>query len=330
MADQTDPAPAISVVVPTFERPERVSRLVRALLSTQQPSGGFEVVVVDDGSRDDTAAVLARLREHDGRVRTERNPTNRGAGAARNRGWRAARAPLIAFIDDDCVPRPGWLTGLLAGFEAGADMVQGRVEPDPGPYAQRGPFFETARVEGIKRWFETCNIGYRRELLASLDGFDEAFTGASLGEDMDLGWRALDAGAVLVFRADAVVVHDVRDDVVGWLRARWRRRTMPYLAKKHPRIREGQPLGVFGAPEHLRACLAAVGVGVALAGGRRPAPLLTAAGLTGQYAHFRLRRRPLGGRRRDWLWALPIVWAGELAETAIMAWASWRERFVLL
>src|SRR5205085_6868290 len=91
---------------------------------------------------------------------------------ARNAGWRAARAPIVAFTDDDCVPQPGWLAALASGM-TDADVVQGRTVLDEAQ--RRGPFSPHVEVGGPSWIFQTCNIAYRRSILEAIGGFDERF-----------------------------------------------------------------------------------------------------------------------------------------------------------
>ncbi|MEA2352273.1 MAG: mycofactocin glycosyltransferase, partial [Thermoleophilaceae bacterium] len=91
-------------MVPTRDRAERLPVLLEALAAQTLARDRYEVVAVDDGSADDTPRVLAAA-DVDRVVRHERS---RGPAAARNSGWRAASAPLVAFTDDDCRPEPGW------------------------------------------------------------------------------------------------------------------------------------------------------------------------------------------------------------------------------
>src|SRR5438093_9901845 len=104
--------PIVSVVVPTRQRAPLLSRLVAAL-EVQADVGAFEVIVVDDASADGTGTALERLASAASiPVRAVRLAARRGPAGARNVGWRLARAPLVAFTDDDCVPQPGWLAAL--------------------------------------------------------------------------------------------------------------------------------------------------------------------------------------------------------------------------
>ena len=116
-----------AVVVATYARPQHLDRLLTAL-EAQEGAPPFEVVVVDDASPGDVADVVARHADGVAAVpiRYLRQPENRGPATARNRGWRATDAVIVAFTDDDCVPAPGWLAALAREVDAGADLVQGR------------------------------------------------------------------------------------------------------------------------------------------------------------------------------------------------------------
>src|SRR4051812_46232380 len=125
--------PEISVVVPSHERPVRLRWLLNALEEQTLARERFEVVVAHDSRGVETDAIL---REHSlaraGVLRGLRFDPGPGPAAKRNAAWRAARAPLIAFTDDDCRPPREWLERLLAASSAApADVVQGRTEPDP-------------------------------------------------------------------------------------------------------------------------------------------------------------------------------------------------------
>jgi glycosyltransferase involved in cell wall biosynthesis len=228
--------PVISVVIPTYNRAAVLERLLRALARCEMPSGGAEFIVVDDGSPDDTQAVLARS-ALPGLVAVRQD--NAGAAAARNRGWRLAHADVVAFTDDDCVPEPGWLVEIAAAFrDADVDAVGARIEPlVPGVVAE---FVQAERLVGHGgtpddvKYLVTANAAYRRSVLEALDGFDDQFPGAA-GEDTDLTMRARDLGFRLVLLDRATVAHDHRTSVRGLLRTYYRHgRAWKLLAEKHP------------------------------------------------------------------------------------------------
>lgn len=170
----------------------------------------FEVVIVDNGSRDDTWEVIRRLVTGSGlRVLGLRLSVNQGPAGARNAAVAASRAPLVAFTDDDCLPEPGWLEAVLQAASTG-DVVQGRTEPD---VEASGAWDHTIRIVGASPLFETCNISYRREDFCSAGGFDEDSAiiarpgGRAFGEDVLLGAAVLASGARRVYAPEAVVRH---------------------------------------------------------------------------------------------------------------------------
>ena len=175
-------SPAVSVVVPTCGRPELLRRCVAALEAQSLASDAYEIIVVDD--------TLMR----------------RGPAATRNIGWRRARAPIVAFTDDDTVPQPEWLARGVAAFAQGADAVTGRIvmplPPTPTDYERNEQGLERAE-------FVTANCFVRRDVLLRLGGFDESFR-LPWREDSDLHFRLLEAGCRIVRASDAVVVHPVR------------------------------------------------------------------------------------------------------------------------
>ncbi len=267
--------PEVTVVVATRDRATRLRALLASLRAQTLDSKRFEVVVVDDGSRDDTAAVLGAERDGSGLSLTWIAGSGGGPAVARNLGWRAGTAPLVAFTDDDCEAAPGWLEALLACPGTHPDaIVQGPTRPIGRELAGSGAYPRTRLIEAPGPWYETCNILYPRELLERLNGFDETLPEA-LGEDTDLGWRARELGAELVWCGGAEVEHAVEDlSPVGFVRSALVGADAVAVYKRHPDLRrETLALGVIRNPALPRLALALVGVALA---GRRPAALALA------------------------------------------------------
>ncbi|MCK9249628.1 MAG: glycosyltransferase [Solirubrobacteraceae bacterium] len=300
------PDPAVTVVVPTRDRPARLTRLLAGLRAQTVGVDAFEVVVCDDASTDPAVAEIlqAAAGEHDRgglRLRASRNDRARGPAVARNAAWRNARAPLVAFIDDDCVPTPRWLEALLDAWGAvgrtDAALLQGPVDPDPGEFPQaQTPFSTTLWVHDAGPRFETANIAYPRALLERLDGFDESLVIA--GEDTDLGWRAIEAGADVVWAGDALVHHGVIAQT-PWARLAkgWRWRFVPAVYARHPGLRDELVVGVFWTVWHWWLFRAALALALRP---RAPGPGRPTAGLRGP-------RRGIGWSFLRWLLAFPYV-----------------------
>jgi GT2 family glycosyltransferase len=240
-------------VVTSKNREQRLGALLRTLREQDLGPDRFEVVIVDNDSSDGTAEMLERESgSGELRLRVVRNQVDRGTGAARNLGWRAAEGSLIAFTDDDCELAPNWLTSLIEAAKSNPGAVlQGRTEPIPAERDELGPLARTMEVTSLGPYFQTCNIAYPRELLERLDGFDsEAFPSWG-GEDTDLAWRAIDAGADAVFVDGARAYHAVNQlGLKGNLRrARGWSDTMGVIAR-HPGVRAHLHRRVFWKRSH--------------------------------------------------------------------------------
>lgn len=224
----------------------------------------FEVVVVDDGSQDGTAQLLdSRMQGGGLPLRAIQGPAA-GPAAARNRGWRAARADIIAFTDDDCEPPPDWLEQVLAeAARHPGEIIQGPTTPIPHEVGDIGPFSRTNEITKPSASYETCNIAYPRDLLERLGGFDEIFPDA-LGEDTDLGWRARALGASLHW-SDRVRMHHAVDYLgpIGFLRTALRGADAVLVFRRHPRLRQEIRWGVVRHAGTPGLAVAVLGFGLA-------------------------------------------------------------------
>jgi glycosyltransferase involved in cell wall biosynthesis len=313
----SDP-PAVSVIVAARNAAGTIGRTLAAL-AEQDLSEPYEVVVVDDRSDDETVAVAETA---SGLVRVVR-ATGVGPGPARNAGAEASRGRVLAFTDADCVPRADWLRAGLAAMD-GADLVQGRVEPDPG--APLGPFDHTVWVAGESGLYETANLFVRRDLFERLGGFEDfldARIGKPLAEDVWLGWRARRSGARTAFSSDALVHHAVHPrGPAGYVGERLRLVYFPAIAKRVPELRRSLFFNRWFITRRSAAFdLAAVGVAVA-AMRRSPLALLAAGPYVVDVARY--------GRR----WRSARVAAVEVGADAVgfgaLVWGSIRSRSTVL
>lgn len=191
------PGPTFSVVVPTFERRRELARLLELL--ALQTYRDFELVIGDQGAIPTVTDVDA----HPYQIRHLRL-AERGATRARNRALMVARGHFIAFTDDDCEPAPDWLSKALRHLDRrGVAGIEGRVECDQTDRS-RYRVVTNRGFEGIG--FMTANLFMRKDVLDALGGFDERLEDPHFREDTDLGWRALEHGA-LPFAEDVRVMH---------------------------------------------------------------------------------------------------------------------------
>lgn len=219
--------PPVSIVITVRNDREHLRDCLDALTSLDYPD--YEVVVIDDGSTDDTNSMAhAHPLSDCGRLKvvsvgTPDDPL--GIGASRNHGVAVAQYDVIAFTDADCRPRPDWLSDLVPCL-AVHDLIGGRVQPhgsqpvdsyeginsslDMGEYATRidpdgaTPYLPTANLVGLRTVFETVPFPER-----------------NIAEDVDVCWRALDQGFDVVYTPTGIVEHDYRAN----LRAFGARRT---------------------------------------------------------------------------------------------------------
>lgn len=191
--------PAISVVMPVFNRAALVGEAIRSVLA--QDFADFELIVVDDGSSDGTADAVAAF--DDPRVRLIRLPANAGGNAARNRGIDAARAPLVAFLDSDDAYLPHKL-GFAADFLGRRPEIDVLLDSFVKRYPERGrpdielrnPLLDDngAIVEALfnrRIWKATPGITARRDVVLRAGKFDE---GLRRRQDFDFILRLAKAG----------------------------------------------------------------------------------------------------------------------------------------
>lgn len=210
--------PVFSVVIPTFERPGTLFRVLDAL-GRQESAPAFEVVVVDDGSGDETSARLAAYEpSYPLRVLSQKNA---GPAAARNRGVREARGKYVLFLGDDTVPEARLLAvhgTAHAERRAHPVAVLGyttwprdrRVSPFLHHINEYGLQFGYALIEDPEavpfNFFYTSNISLARDLLIDEGLFDTTFPHAAW-EDIEISYRLARRGMRIVYRPEAVARH---------------------------------------------------------------------------------------------------------------------------
>lgn len=256
--------PSVSVVMPTFRRPDLLTRCLQALLAQDLPAQAYEIVVVDDGPHADTREAVEALAAPGGpAIRYLPNTGSvHGPAAARNLGWQAGRADLVAFTDDDTVPEPDWLSKGLAACGPRVDAAWGHVRmpiPDvPTDYER-----DAKGLEGAV--FVTANCFVKRAALRRVGGFDERFRMA-WREDSDLYFSLVSQGLRVVPAPDAVVVHPVRPAPWG-VSVQQQKKALfdALLYKKHPRLYRRRIAGEMPRSHYLNAASVAVTAGALLA-----------------------------------------------------------------
>src|SRR3990172_4925700 len=210
------PRPRISVIVCSYNGSRTLRDCCEGLRKLDYPD--FEVIVVDDGSTDSTAAIAE---DYGFRViRTE----NRGLSSARNTGRAAATGEIVAYLDDDAYPDPHWLSYLAETFSRADHVGVGGPNLTPaedGPIAQcvahsPGNPTHVLLTDEEAEHIPGCNMAFRRSALEAIGGFDPRFRAA--GDDVDACWRLRECGWTLGFSPAAMVWHHRRKTVSAYLR----------------------------------------------------------------------------------------------------------------
>ena len=207
--------PMVSVVICAYNAERTMRACLKSLRTIDYPN--YEVIIVDDGSRDRTAEISMDFPEY----RLIRQP-NKGLSVARNVGMQAARGEIVAYTDSDCVVDPHWLTLMVrtmternfdgcggpnyAPHEDG--WIEGAVAASPG--APCHVLVGDDKAEHLAG----CNMMFRKSALLAIGGFDAQFTAA--GDDVDICWRLIDASFSVGFCPAAFVWHFRRNTVKAY------------------------------------------------------------------------------------------------------------------
>lgn len=217
----------VSIVIPARDASATIAHLIQTILR-QQPAGwSAEIILVDDGSADDTAAVA---RSAGARV-LELGPRAGGGNPAeaRNRGWLAATGDPIVFLDADCLPAEGWLARLLAGHDSGAEVVGGALDLPPGlPPMARCDYYcgwyhvHSRRPAGEVPNHPPGNLSVRREAFGRTRGFTEQQPVAYAHEELAWQGDIRRRGGRIIFEPHAIVHHYNRPGFRNLLRRNYR------------------------------------------------------------------------------------------------------------
>ena len=223
--------PSVSVILPTSNRAESLARTLKSLSQVSYPAERMEVVVIDDGSTDNTPGVVEAAGPifGEGRLRYDRIAKS-NICHAKNRGLELARNEMLVFTDDDCTFDPDWLKNLVQPFENAALGAVGgpdRAPPDSAPLAGAVDYAFTGLLGsgGVRRggtgkrvaqfYPRGCNMAVRRSALDLAGKFDERLYN---GEEIDLDYRISEAGFTLAYQPSCPVWHHRRSSFAGLAR----------------------------------------------------------------------------------------------------------------
>ncbi len=199
----------ISVIVPAYNEAGNIANCLASLVQQTFPREQYEIIVVDDGSTDQTARVVQNFSG----VRLIKQE-NRGPAAARNHGVQEAGGEIVLFTDADCVPLPDWITEMIRPFGLNPEIaaVKGAYETRQQSWTARFVQLEFEdKYDRLKKqefidFIDTYAAAYRREIFLEAGGFSLDFRLPS-AEDAELGFRLANQGRKMVFNPKARVIH---------------------------------------------------------------------------------------------------------------------------
>lgn len=233
-------SPLVTVIIPNYNMGPLLRRLLDSILRQTYPREAFEVIIVDNGSKDDSLNVIAEFAAQAPFAVSVFKKNYRGPAASRGFAASKAKGEILAFIDSDCVATPDWLLAGVRAFSDGAGLVQGMTLPNPQQPRQILEKTITVTKEGP--YYETTNIFYRKGAFDAVEGFSpeyEEFGYPFFGEDLDLAWKVKGAGFTSAFAKEALVYHEVfKLTPWQWLIEPRNAMTWPYILKKFPHLRQ--------------------------------------------------------------------------------------------
>lgn len=196
----------ISVIIATYNRAALLQQQLSALKNQDFEPAGFEIVIVDDGSTDQTSEVVNTMQKGMSNI-TYLRQENQGPAVARNYAASIASGSIIAFTDDDCIVDSNWLSTIYKSFHDTKILaLQGRTTTIKRLVT---PLTHQVINEHGDTSIPTCNAAYRKSAFEQLGGFDNGFPFQN--EDADLSWRIREMGQVK-FVPEMHVLHPPRTD----------------------------------------------------------------------------------------------------------------------
>ncbi|MCX6340257.1 MAG: glycosyltransferase [Candidatus Aureabacteria bacterium] len=253
--------PAISVIIPTYNRKDILQKVLDAYKDQSLPQEQFEIIIIDDGSTDGTKESVAKASQTQPNIRYFHQPHG-GPAKARNLGIEQAKGPIILFTGDDCIPDKHLLQEHLRLHKKGeAIAVLGHIDWHPDleitpfmSYINIDTQFSYPRIKEAPQnvpfgYFYTSNISIPKKYFELVGTFDTDFTEA-VWEDVELGYRIWKSGVRIVYNSQAITYHyhavDIEDYIQRQLRAG---KAAAVLYKKHPELIDFLRLPRVTSPE---------------------------------------------------------------------------------
>jgi mycofactocin system glycosyltransferase len=242
--DLPEELPLVSIVIPVKDRAEELQRCLLSLKKISYPLHRTQLIVVDDGSSDDSPQVARAF----GALLVTSGGCGRGPAAARNVGSRVATGDILAFIDSDCTASEDWLTELIPSFSNSAvAAVGGQVDGmcDESAVDRYEAVMSSLSLGKRERsgstgddtfYLPSCNLLVRRQAFLHAGGFNDEM---HVGEDVDLTWRLRDKGWTIRYLPAGRIDHEHRSTIRSFMSRRFDYGTSEGMLQRiHPHRRK--------------------------------------------------------------------------------------------
>lgn len=227
----------ISVIIPAYNAAKTIDNCLRALLNQTVSRSEYEIIVIDDGSTDDTPQIVGSYKDIT-LIRQE----NQGPAVARNQGAKQASGDIILFTDSDCTPVADWIEKMIAPFNRDESIagVKGVYRTDQKELVARfvqleyEDKYDVMKKQKYIDFIDTYSAGFRREAFCAIGGYDTSFP-VACAEDVEMSFRLANAGYKMIMVPDAVVYHIHPNTLTAYLKKKFKFACWRMLAvKKNP------------------------------------------------------------------------------------------------
>jgi len=202
--------PFVSVIIPVYNGEKTIAACIESLLNQDYPKNRYEIIVVDNNSKDSTAKIVRKYT-----VKYLFENRIQSSYAARNTGIRHSKGEILAFTDNDCIAERPWLINLIQGWKVNWGGIAGDILGLPArsfteKYQNRCYCQEAKLVKNDYPFAPTANVAYKRKVFDEVGLFTEDLVS---GGDADFSWRIIKQGYMIKFRKNARVIHKSRDNI---------------------------------------------------------------------------------------------------------------------
>lgn len=216
--------PKLSVIVPVYNASTTINVCIESLLNQTVDKNDYEIIVVDDGSTDDTAKIIISIPGV-----TLIKQRNQGPAVARNKGVEHAKGEIILFTDSDCVPKANWIEEMVRPFREDNEVVgvKGTYKTKQKQIISRFVQLEYEdKYDVMKRYkyidfVDTYSAAFKKEIFLDNRGYDANFP-VACAEDIDLSYRLSLKGYKMVFNPEAMVYHTHPDTFIDYMKKKYK------------------------------------------------------------------------------------------------------------